>query len=137
MGCGRRNWWLSLAGVLTITVAAAGQAPSSGRPVDPALRETLSQYASAFRSLDAAAVKRVQPSANIASLQSAFNEMRSLDVDIDEITMLSEDSTATRISCRVRQTLTPKAGSRKSIEVVRVVRLRKQNTAWVIDAFER
>jgi hypothetical protein len=136
MAWGRRNWWLSVAGVLAITAAAAGQAPS-GRTIDPALRDTLTQYASAFRSLDAAAVKRVQPSANVASLQSAFNEMRALDVAIDEITVLSEDSTATRVSCRVRQTLTPKAGSRKSIEVVRVVRLRKQNTGWVIDAFER
>jgi hypothetical protein len=133
---GSRNLWLSIAGLLAIEMSPAAQ-QGSLRPVDTGLRDTLTQYASAFQSLDAAAVKRVQPSANIASLQSAFNEMRALEVSIDEIAVLSEDNTATRVSCRVRQTLTPKAGSRKSIDVVRVVRLRKQNNGWVIDAFER
>jgi hypothetical protein len=140
-----RNWWLAMAGLAALSASAAAQtsppqtatASTSGRPVDAALRDTLAQYATAFRTLDAAAVKRVQPAANVASLQSAFNEMRALDVSIDEIALLSEDSAATRVSCRVRQTLTPKAGSRKTIDVVRVVRLRKQNTGWVIDAFER
>jgi hypothetical protein len=87
--------------------------------------------------VDAAGVKRVHPAANEASLQSAFREMRALEVLIDDIQVLSEDGTATRVSCRVRQTLIPKAGSRKSIEVNRVIRLRRQNNSWVIDAFER
>ncbi len=137
---GTRHRWLAIVVAMAIgVVVAAAQTPAvnGGRPVDAALRDALTQYATAFRDLDAAAVKRVQPSANVSSLQSAFNEMRALEVSIDEIALLSEDQTATRVSCRVRQTLTPKAGSRKTIEVVRVVRLRRQNTGWVIDAFER
>ena len=143
MGSGTRHWWSATTVAMAIAIATAtatAQVPAastSSRPVDTALRDTLTQYASAFQSLDAAAVKRVQPSANVTSLQTAFSEMRALEVRIDEVTVLSEDQSATRVSCRVRQTLTPKAGSRKSINVVRVVRLRKQSTGWVIDAFER
>jgi hypothetical protein len=119
---------------------ASAQVPPAAvdsRSVDPGVQETLKQYATAFQHLDAAGVKRVHPAANEASLQSAFREMRALDVSIDDIQVLSQDSTATRVSCRVRQTLIPKAGSRKSIEVNRVIRLRRQNNGWVIDAFER
>jgi hypothetical protein len=43
----------------------------------------------------------------------------------------------TRVSCRVTQTLTPKAGSKQTIAVTRVIRLHEQDDVWVIDAFER
>jgi hypothetical protein len=133
--------WIFFTLLVTSAASFAGAqsspAQADARPVDSTLQDTLKQYATAFQSLDAAGVKKVQPSANAASLQNAFKEMRALEIVIDEITVLSEDSTATRVSCRVRQTLTPKAGSRRSIDVIRVIRLRRQNNSWVIDAFER
>jgi hypothetical protein len=105
--------------------------------VEAGIRELFQQYSAAFDSLDVAAIKRVQPSINAENLKSAFKEMRALDVVIDELKFLSAEGTVTRVSCRVTQTLTPKAGSKKTAAVTRVIRLRKQNGGWIIDAFER
>src|SRR5262245_54920509 len=93
-------------------VAQTGAVSVDARQVDAGIQDALKHYADAFQNLDAAGVKRVQPSANEASLQSAFREMRALEVTIYDVQVLSQDSSATRVSCRVRQTLTPKAGSR-------------------------
>jgi hypothetical protein len=41
------------------------------------------------------------------------------------------------VSCRVTQTLTPKVGSKRTTTVTRVMRLRRDADAWVIDSFER
>ena len=82
-------------------------------------------------------MKKVQPSIDAEGLKRAFGEMRELDVDIDEIRVLSGDRTAARVSCRVTQTLTPKAGSRQKSTVTRVVRLRVQGNGWIIQDFER
>jgi hypothetical protein len=117
--------------------ADSRQAPAADKPVDPALRDVLQQYATALESLDADAVKKVQPSIDLEGLKRAFREMRSLDVDIDNVKLLSSDQTSARISCRVSQTLTPKAGSRQTTTVTRVLRLRRQDAGWVIQAFER
>jgi hypothetical protein len=37
----------------------------------------------------------------------------------------------------VTQTLTPKAGTKKTTAVTRVIRFRRQAGGWLIDAFER
>ena len=143
---GRSRAALVLAAVLmllcraaSIELAAAGSQQPAGadKPVDPALRDVLQQYATALESLDADAVKKVQPSIDLEGLRRAFREMRSLDVDIDNIKLLSSDQSSARVSCRVAQTLTPKAGSRQTTTVTRVLRLRRQDTGWVIQAFER
>jgi hypothetical protein len=42
-----------------------------------------------------------------------------------------------RVSCKVTQVLIPKAGAKQTTAVTRVLRLRKQETVWVIDGFER
>ena len=120
---------------LTPIDARAIQQPEP--PAEPALRETLERYVSALESLDADAVKKVQPSIDADGLKRAFGEMRSLDVEIDSIRVLSSDRTSARVSCRVTQTLTPKAGSRQKSTVTRVLRLRRQDTGWVIQDFER
>lgn len=107
------------------------------KPLDSGMRDALRQYETALESLDAEAVKKVQPSIDVESLKRAFREMRALEVDIDNIKLLSSDPTLARVSCRVAQTLTPKAGSRQTTTVTRVLRLRRQGSAWIIDAFER
>jgi hypothetical protein len=113
------------------------QQPASNPAVEPAVRDALQRYAAALESLDADAVKKVQPSIDVDGLRRAFGEMRSLDVDIDEVRVLSGDGSSARVSCRVTQTLTPKAGSRQKSTVTRVVRLRMQDNGWVIQDFER
>ena len=138
---------VGLVGVLARGAQARGATPGAGvqqqpaaaaeKPIDPGLRDALQQYATALESLDADAVKKVQPSIDVEGLKRAFREMRALDVDIDNIKLLSTDQGSARVSCRVAQTLTPKAGSRQTTTVTRVLRLRRQDTGWVIQAFER
>jgi hypothetical protein len=112
-------------------------AQGSDRPIDSGIRELLQQYSGALESLDAAAVKKTQPAIDVESLKKAFKDMRSLAVTIDEIKILSNENNVARISCRVTQTLTPKAGSKRTTAVTRVMRVRRAGTAWVIDGFER
>jgi len=126
----------ALASGPSIARPLTNQQPSN-RTVEAGIRELLQQYSAAFGSRDALAVKKVQPSIDIENLKNAFNDMRALEVMIDEIKILSTESTTTRVSCRVTQTLTPKAGSKRTVAVMRVMRLRKQDSGWVIDAFER
>ena len=105
--------------------------------VEADARQLLQQYSAALESLDAEAVKKLQPSMDVENLKKAFREMRQLDVTIDNVKLLSVDPAVVRLSCRVSQTLTPKAGSRQTTAVTRVLRLRRGQSSWVIDAFER
>jgi hypothetical protein len=99
--------------------------------------QLLEQYSKALESLDADAVKKIQPSADVATLRNAFRQMRSLEVDIDEVTVLSAAEGTARVSCRVRQTLVPRAGSKQMTTVTRVLRLKREQDAWLIETFER
>lgn len=122
---------------LLLVPAAAG---AVGQPPDGSAamaRDVLQQYSSALATLDADAVKKVQPSVDLESLKKAFREMKALEVIIDDVKVLSSDASLARISCRVNQTLTPRAGSRRSTTVTRVLRLRRMDTGWVIESFER
>jgi hypothetical protein len=116
--------------------AAGAQGDVSARTQDE-VRQLLDRYATALESLDANAVKKVQPSIPIDGLARAFRDMRALSVDIDEIRVLSIDGALARVSCRVTQTLTPRVGSRQVTAVTRVMRLRRSAADWVIDGFER
>lgn len=119
---------------LLVAAPSAGQSPEK---IEVDARDLLQQYSAALESLDADAVKKLQPAIDVDNLKKAFREMRALDVTIDNIKVLSVDSALARVSCRVEQTLTPKAGSKQTTAVTRVLRLRRLQTAWVIDAFER
>jgi hypothetical protein len=109
----------------------------AGAATDAGVRSTLQKYEAALESLDADAVRRVQPSIRVESLAKAFREMRELKVDIDDVRVLSVEGPIARVSCRVTQTLTPRAGSKQTSMVNRVMRLRRQSDLWVIDGFER
>jgi hypothetical protein len=117
----------------------AGTSPQtpSAAVAEAGVRETLEKYSAALESLDANAVKKIQPSIAIESLTKAFREMRELKVDIDTVRLLSMDGATARVSCRVTQTLTPRAGSKRTTAVTRVMRLRRETASWVIDGFER
>ncbi len=120
-----------------IASASAGFDNQATDRIEITVREILHQYSTALASLDAEAVKKVQPSVDVESLKKAFREMKTLDVAIDSVKVLSSDMSTARVSCRVSQTLTPKAGSRRSTVVTRVLRLRRAESGWVIDSFER
>jgi hypothetical protein len=117
-------------------LAAPGtQAPAAAAELG--VRDTLQRYSAALESLDANAVKKVQPSIPADDLAKAFKEMRELKVTIGAVQILSTDGATARVSCRVTQTLTPKIGSKQTTAVTRVMRLRREAESWVIDGFER
>ncbi len=121
--------------------AAPAQAPSPAAAtaggVKADVAALLEQYTLALESLDADAVKKVQPSVDTTSLRNAFRQMRSLAVELDSIAVLSATDTTARVSCRVKQTLEPRAGSKQATTVTRVLRLRRPQSTWIIEAFER
>jgi uncharacterized protein YhdP len=125
--------------VLVLTAALAGHQVALRAQAAPeaAVLEILERYSAALESLDASAVKKVQPSIPVESLTRAFKDMRELRVEIDQTRVLSTEAGVTRVSCRVTQTLTPVAGSRQTSTVTRVVRIRRDGDSWVIDGFER
>jgi hypothetical protein len=125
------------AAVAAIVLSAGAAAAQPADKVEADARDLLQQYASALASLDANAVKKLQPAIDLEAMKKAFKEMRALEVTIDNVKVLSIDASLARVSCRVSQTLTPKAGSKQTTAVTRVLRLRRAQTAWVIDAFER
>jgi hypothetical protein len=116
---------------------AGGPVQAHAVAAEIAVRDTLQRYSAALESLDANAVKKVQPSLPADSLAKAFKDMRELKVAIDTVRVLSVDGITARVSCRVTQTLTPKVGSKRTNTVTRVMRLRQHADGWVIDAFER
>lgn len=105
--------------------------------IEVGIRDLLRQYSTALEQLDADAVKKVQPSIELENLRKAFREMRALNVTIDDVRVLASDSVVARVSCRVTQTLTPKAGSKQTTALTRVMRLRRQSDSWTIESFER
>ena len=111
------------------------QTPSPA--AEASVRETLQKYSAALESLDADAVKKVQPSIPTENLTKAFKDMRELKVVIDAVRVLSVDGVTARVSCKVTQTLTPRVGSKLTTSVTRVMRLRRTADVWVIDTFER
>jgi hypothetical protein len=126
---------LALRGADFPRIATQTQAPPPA--AEASVRDALQKYSEALESLDANAVKKVQPSIPVDNLAKTFKNMRELKVDIDAVRVLSIDGATARVSCRVTQTLTPKAGSRKTTAVTRVMRLRREANSWVIDGFER
>jgi len=125
---------ISRAAAMAVMLLAAQSA--SAQP-DAAIRDVLRQYADALAHLDADAVKKVQPSIDVENLRKAFKEMRALNVTIADVRVLAADEATARVSCKVNQTLTPKAGSKQTTAVTRVMRLRRQVGSWIIDSFER
>jgi len=123
---------LALSGPAARLLRAQPAPPSA----ETGVREALQRYSAALESLDPQAVKKVQPSIAVENLAKAFKDMRELKVDIDEVRVLSLEAATARVSCRVKQTLTPKAGSKQTTAVTRVMRLRRDADSWVIDSFE-
>jgi hypothetical protein len=118
-------------------VIAAGMGQTQAADAETGVREALQRYSAALESLDANAVKKVQPAIPADNLAKAFRQMNELKVAIDAVRVLSVDGMTARVSCRVAQVLTPKVGSTQRSTVTRVIRLRRNGEVWVIDGFER
>ena len=90
-----------------------------------------------MESRDADQVKKTYPSVDVERLRNAFREAREIKVSIENIRVLSIDGSAARVSCRVVQAFTPKAGTKQMSTVTQVFRLRRQEAVWLIDGWER
>jgi hypothetical protein len=132
-----RTLGFALAFLIAATHASAQVVAQAGPPAEAGIREALRQYSTALENLDADAVKKIQPSIEVEAIRKAFKEMKSLKVAIEDVRVLAADDATARVSCRVTQTLTPKAGSKQTTAVTRVMRLRRQVGAWTIVLFER
>lgn len=106
--------------------------------VEAAAKEVFQEYAAAYEALNADRVKKIQPSMDLALLRRTFRDLRELKLTIDDIKVLTVDGPVARVSIRVTQVATPKAGAKPNPNIVtRVVRLRRQEAVWLIDGFER
>jgi hypothetical protein len=133
-------WLLGVSGALVGQTAPQKPQPAAAvtqAQLEAAAREALQRYSAAYESLDADRVKKVYPAVDVEGLRRAFRDVRELKVTIDGIRVLSTEGASARVSCKVTQTFTPKAGSRQTSAVTRVLRLRRQEAVWVIDGFER
>lgn len=90
-----------------------------------------------MESRDADQVKKTYPSVDFERLRNAFRDAREIKVTIDNIRVLSIDGNTARVSCRVVQAFTPKAGTKHMSTVTQVFRLRRQEAVWLIDGWER
>lgn len=143
LGLACSSLWLQVSAIGLGMQTPSPQRPSPSSPpvaqtqLDLSVRETLQQYSAAYESLDAERVKKIHPAIDLETLKRTFRDMRELKVSIDSVKVLSTDGNITRVSARIMQQLTPRAGTKQTTNITRVFRLRKQEAAWVIDGFER
>ncbi len=88
--------YLTAASVVTVLLVSRGHVSDhsivhaagrfmQGQVDETAMRQALQRYSDALESLDANAVKKIQPSVPVENLAKAFKDMRELKVDIDAV----------------------------------------------------
>jgi serine/threonine protein kinase len=103
-----------------------------------AIADTLRRYASAYRSLDIAAVRKVLPSLNaqqLRSLDTDFSNYRSYTVEVADPRIAVDHDTATA-RCQVTRSFVTKNGVAGGHTVATTFHLRKVDAAWVIERVE-
>jgi ketosteroid isomerase-like protein len=98
---------------------------------EPAIRAALQAYEEAYIARDVEAVKRIYPTVNEAALQRSFRDMLAQEVRIEAEEISITGNTAV-VTGRVRQSFTPRAGSRRTDVIASVFRLQKMGNRWVI-----
>jgi Protein kinase domain len=98
-----------------------------------AILATLREYAAAYESLNAEAVRRVFPSIDVARLAARFRDLRAQQVAMTN-EQISIDGTTAVVRCKVRQAYTPRVGSGGSQTVDAEFRLQKIGGRWLIVA---
>ena len=97
-----------------------------------AIRGALTQFENAYASRDAAAVRRIWPSAP-NNLQAALSGARSYRVDVQNPQIVVQGDTATVTATRVIR-VQPVAGSAQQISAPTTFTLRRGQNGWFIDA---
>ena len=107
-------------------------AQSSVAAEEAAIRATLREYAAAQSAMDVAAVQRVHPSVNAATLLKNFSNLRSQTVEILRCDPITINGTNAVVRCVLGQSITPRIGSRQNENRPSEFRLRKEGSRWVI-----
>ena len=90
---------------------AAAPSPDLPRPsVDPAFERTLASVRESYRSLDAASLTSVWPSADIPALSRAFSELKYQALSFDRCAVRPNGPSGAVASCEVSLAKAPKAG---------------------------
>jgi eukaryotic-like serine/threonine-protein kinase len=121
------------------SIPAPVEAVADARASDTAaIEDTLRRYASAYRSLDIAAVRKVLPSLNAQQLRSLENDLsnyRSYTVELADPRIAVDRETATA-KCQVTRSFVTKSGVAGGHTVATTFHLRKIDAAWVIERVE-
>jgi tetratricopeptide (TPR) repeat protein len=114
---------------------ATAKPPVSATPSvvsdEAGVRAALRAYELAYSNLNVEAVTRVYPSVNAAALRQSFDALRQQQVSIecDRIDISGITASAT---CQVRQSIVPRAGSRRTDSIRSLFRLQKVDNGWII-----
>jgi hypothetical protein len=100
---------------------------------DIRVRSVLNQYASAYGTLDASAVRAVWPTVNQRALQRAFDDLSSQRVSFDDCD-IAVNGTSAQASCRVTASYVGKVGGQGPRTEPRTVtfELKRDGDAWRI-----
>jgi len=97
----------------------------------------LQRYKAGYEALDAKAIAAVYPAANVASLQSALNQLSKLSYDVklhvDGIVIAADGQTASVTASEAYRSI-PKIGSASPQTGTVVFTMRKTGGAWTIQS---
>jgi ketosteroid isomerase-like protein len=126
-----------LTAVPDVRAPAASVRDSASRPGDDTqqVMRVLQRYRAGYEALDAKAIAAVYPSANVANLQSALNQLSKLSYDVnvhvDGIVIAADGQTASVTASETFRS-TPKIGSAPPQSGTAVFTMRKAGGAWTI-----
>lgn len=119
------------------TTSAPAPAPPASRPVDnaAAIRDVLRRYQSAWQSLDADALRRVQ-SLSDAEARRIQQTMASADsyqveMDVEDLTVAGDGRRASA-RARVTRRFNPRVGQSEAQTVTNTFELEKRGDSWII-----
>ena len=106
---------------------AASSAPND----EEGIRSVLRAYEQAYSSLKVEAVVEVYPDINAAQLKRSFDDLREQQVSLacDQIALTGVNA---NVTCQVRTSVLPRAGSRRTSVIRSLFRLQKVGNRWII-----
>ncbi len=103
----------------------------------PAVLGTIQSFVEAHVNLDLQGLRSIWPAlagGRLDAVQESFSGAESIDMSIDDCTVLTDGATATA-DCLLRQSYRPKSGTPQSVERTVQFRLRKGDSGWVIEDY--
>jgi tetratricopeptide (TPR) repeat protein len=106
-------------------------AASAARDDEEGIRSALRAYEQAYSSLKVEAVVEVYPDINAAQLKRSFDDLREQQVSLacDQIAVSGVNA---NVTCQVRTSVLPRAGSRQTSVIRSLFRLQKVGNRWII-----